>query len=148
MGAGSRLSNLLSRFPSNLVKGSGRPSSGLSTLPIRLYLQDTVLLSRRIRFRANFVASVSTNHVSLHEENKPGPPGPFRPCKGHGYPGLSLSLPLSPPSLGRNRGVPITFVRTRVFHPHFVLPQSSQLRREGSESKTKAPGAHQSRRLP
>ena len=40
------------------------------------------------------------------------------------------------------------FVRTRAFHPYFVLLQSSQLRREGSESKTKAPGAHQSRRLP
>lgn len=147
MGAGFRLSNLFSQFPSNLVKGSGRPSSGLSTLPV-LYLQDTALLSRRIRFRANFVASVSTSNVSLHEENKPGPPGSFRPCKGQGYPGLSLSLPLSPASLGPNRGVPITFVRTRVFHPYFVLPQSSQLRREGSESKTKAPGVHQSRRLP
>lgn len=127
------------QFPSNLVKGSGRPSSGLSTLPVRLYLQDTALLSRRIRFRANFVASVSTNQVSLHEENNPGPPGPFRPCKVQGYPGLSLSLPLSPPSLGTT--VSPSLLSGHAFStPILFFRSRSSCGEKGAKAKRKHPG--------
>lgn len=118
-----------------------RPSSRLSSLPCRLCWKDPVLLRRRIRFRVNFVASISTNHVSLHEENKPGPPGLSGPCKGQGCPGLSLRLPLPPPApLWAEPRCPHHFVRTRAFHPHFVLPQSSQLLEKGAKAKRKHPG--------
>ena len=137
MGAGSRLSKLLSRFPSNLVKGSGRPSSGLSTLPIRLYLQDTVLLSRRIRFRANFVASVSTNHVSLHEENKPGLLALFAHARDRGPRPQPEPSPL-PAQPGTEPRCPHHFCQDTRFPPPFcssaVVSAAERRERKQNES--------------
>lgn len=137
MGAGSRISKLLSRFPSNLVKGSGRPSSGLSTLPIRLYLQDTVLLSRRIRFRANFVASVSTNHVSLHEENKPGLRALFAHARDRG-PRPQPEPPPLPAQPGTEPRCPHHFCQDTRFPPPFcssaVVSAAERRERKQNES--------------
>lgn len=128
-----------SLFPSNLVKCHGRPSSRLSTLPCHLYLKETARLRRRIRFRANFVASISTNHVSLHEENKPGPPGTYHRCKEQRCPGLSLSLPPPPAPLQVEPRCPCHFFRTRVLScpplcSSAVFPAAERRERKQNES--------------
>ena len=66
---------------------------------------------------------------------------PFRPLQGTGVsrPQLEASPPPPAPLWAEPR-CPHHFVRTRAFHPHFVLPQSSQLLEKGAKAKRKHPG--------
>lgn len=129
----------------NLSKGPSYSPFRLST-PFCFQHLENKLLRKQIRFFDSLTAALSTNHVSLHLVNKSGPPDPPHPCKSQSFvkawsrfraPGPRLSLSVS----AILSGAP-------AFRPHFVLSRSSQPRRRGNESKTKALGAHQSQPLP